>query len=98
MKYSPDAFSSHEYEVKNIYAEGKSFKAVVFYLRRGEPVNIQPEQVLKKTNLWMEPTETEPKREYQLFLEVAPQDETGIVDVYMVKFVGEMRKMEGKAP
>ena len=90
MKYPPDDFSTHPYEVKNVYTEGTSFKTLVFYLRHGEPMNIQIDQVLKKTNLWVEPTQSEPKREYQLFLEVSPQHETGIVDVHMVKFIVEL--------
>ena len=44
MKYKPDKYSSHEYEVKNVYMEGTSFKTIVFYLRAGEPVDIKIEE------------------------------------------------------
>lgn len=54
MRHRPDKFSSHPYEVKNVYMKGSSFKAVVFYLVAGQPVQIKIEDVLKKTNLWTE--------------------------------------------
>ena len=57
MRYEPDEHSSHEYEVKNVYMEGSSFKAVVFHLLAGQEVNISLPDILKKTNLWLEPTE-----------------------------------------
>lgn len=60
MRYEPDEHSSHEYEVKNVYTQGTSFKAVVFYLLAGQEVEISLYDVLKKTNLWLEPTESEP--------------------------------------
>ena len=87
MKYKPDKFSSHEYEVKNVYMEGTSFKTIVFYLRAGEPVDIKIEDVLKKTNIWMEPTDSEPRREYRVFFEVRPQDDKGIADLYISNFI-----------
>ena len=43
MRYSADDTSSHEYEVKRVHMEGATFDAVVFYLRTGEPVNINVE-------------------------------------------------------
>lgn len=49
MRSDPDEFSSHPYEVKNVYMKGSSFKAVVFYLVAGRPVEIKIEDVLKKT-------------------------------------------------
>lgn len=83
MRYEPDEHSSHEYEVKNVYMEGSSFKAVVFHLLAGQEVNISLPDILKKTNLWLEPTESEPEREYHVFFEVAPKHADGAVDLYM---------------
>lgn len=87
MRCKPDEFSKHEYEVKNVYMEGTSFKTIVFYLRAGEPVDIKIEDVLKKTNIWMEPTDSEPRREYRVFFEVRPQDDKGTVDLYISNFI-----------
>ena len=92
MRYEPDEFSSHEYEVKNLYMKGSSCKTVFFYLSAGEPVNLQIESVLKKTNLWFEPTKSEPKREYQIFLEVKSQECGGTVDLYMSSFTVELKE------
>lgn len=86
MRYKPDEISKHEYEVKNVYMEGTSFKAIVFYLRAGEPVDIKIEDVLKKTNIWMEPTASEPRREYRVFFEIRPQGDKGTVDLYISNF------------
>ena len=90
MRNHPDEFSSHEYEVKNVYMKGSSFKAVVVYLVAGQPVEIKIEDVLKKTSLWMEPTKSEPKREYHVFFEVRPKDGLGISDLYMSSFTAEL--------
>ena len=85
MRYEPDEHSSHEYEVKNVYTQGSSFKAVVFYLLAGQKVEISLYDILKKTNLWLEPTESEPEREYHVFFEVASAGSDGSVDLYMSK-------------
>ncbi len=92
MRYDPDEFSSHAYEVKNLYMEGSSFKTVFFYLHAGESVNIKIDGVLRRTNLWMEPTESEPKREYHVFLEIKPRDSMGTVDLYMSKVTVEWKE------
>ena len=94
VRHDPDKFSSHPYEVKNVYMKGSSFKAVVFYLVAGQPVEIKIEDVLKKTNLWMEPTKSEPKREYNVFFEVRPEDRLGIADFYMSSFIAELNEDE----
>ena len=91
MRIDRDAFSSHPYEVKNVYMKGSSFKAVVFYLVAGQPVDIKIEDVLKKTNLWMEPTKSEPKRECHVFFEVTPQEGRGIPELYMSSFTAELK-------
>ena len=85
MRYEPDEHSSHEYEVKNVYTQGSSFKAVVFYLLAGQKVEISLYDILKKTNLWLEPTESEPEREYHVFFEVDPGQADGAADLYMSK-------------
>ena len=89
-RYSADEYSNHEYEVKNLYADGKSFKTLVFYIQPNQQVNVQLEQVLRKTHLWMEPTVSEPKREYLFFLETIPQREMDLVDSYMCTFTFEL--------
>ena len=86
MRYGPDEHSSHEYEVKNVYMQDSSFKTVVFYLPAGQEVKISLHDILKKTNLWLEPTESEPERVYHVFFEVSPKEADGTVDVYMSKF------------
>lgn len=86
MKYPPDDASSHEYEVKRVHMDGATFLAVVFYLRAGEPVDINVENVLKKANLWMEPTTSDPKKEYHLIFEVRPEDVSGQVELYISRF------------
>ena len=35
----------------------------------------------------MEPTNSEPRREYRVFFEVRPQDDKGIVDLYISNFI-----------
>lgn len=85
MRYEPDEHSSHEYEVKNVYMQDSSFKAVVFYLTAGQEINISLHDILKKTNLWLEPTESEPEREYHVFFEVEPKQAGGAVDLFMSK-------------
>ena len=92
MRYKTDEFSSHEYEVKNLYMKGSSCKTLFFYLHAGEPVNINIDAVLKKSNLWMEPTKSEPKREYHVFFEVKPQDDMGTVDLYMSSFTAKLKE------
>ena len=93
LKYQPDDASSHEYEVKKVHMDDTAFYAVVFYLRAGEPVNINVEDVLKKTNLWSEPTESEPKKEHHLIFEVQPEDGKGLVDLYISRFDVELGKV-----
>ncbi len=97
MRHKPDGHSSHEYEVKNVYMHGSSFKAVVFYLLAGEDVNISLPEILRKTNLWLEPTESEPEREYHVFFEVEPKQADGAVDLYMSKFTAR-REPSGDDP
>ena len=48
MRYAPDEFSRHEYEIKNVFTEGDSFPAVVFYLRYNDSVEIDIEGVLEE--------------------------------------------------
>ena len=74
--------------------KGSSFKAVVFYLVAGQPVKIKIEDVLKKTNLWMEPTQSEPNREFHVFFEVRPQDRMGIADLYISSFTAKLKGNE----
>lgn len=86
MKYPPDEASSHRYEVKRVHMDGATFHAIVFYLRTGEPVNINVEDVLKKTHLWTEPTKADPKKEHHLIFEVEPEDDNTPVELYMSRF------------
>lgn len=91
MRFPADDISSHEYEVKDVLDEGRFYKLVVFYLRSGESVEIKMEEVLKKTNLWMEPTESEPRREYVVHFEVAPdRDDVGNVKLYVSRVAVEL--------
>ena len=90
LKHQPDDASSHEYEVKRVHMEDAAFCAVVFYLRAGEPVNINVEEILRKTNLWSEPTESEPKKQHHLIFEVQPEDGKGPVDLYISRFDVEL--------
>ena len=83
VKFPPDDVSSHEYEVKKVHMDGSTFLAVVFYLRAGEPVDINVENVLKKTRLWMEPTTSDPKKEHHLIFEVKPEDDNGHAELYI---------------
>ncbi len=92
MRYKADDFSSHEYEVKNLYMKDSSFKTIFFYLRAGEPVDVKIESVLKKTNLWIEPTKSQPERKYHIFFEVQPRDEIGISELYMSDFTVKMEE------
>ena len=94
MRNKPDEFSSHEYEVKNLYMKGSSFKSIFFYLHAGDPVDIKIEAILKKTNIWLEPTKSEPKRVYHVFFEVEPQDSMGAVDLHMSIFTAELKEDE----
>ena len=82
MQYPPDDASSHSYEVKKVHIDGSTFDAVVFYLRSGEPVNIDLEDVLKNTNLWVEPTDSNPRLEHHFIFEVAPQNDEGTVELH----------------
>ena len=92
MRYKPDEYSSHQYEVKNFHMKGARFTTVCFYLRVGEPVNIKIDSILKKTNIWLEPTKSEPKREYHVFFEVESADSTAPVDVYMSTFIAKLEE------
>ena len=94
MKYPPDDASSHQYEVKKVHMDSTIFDAVVFYLRAGDPVSINVEDVLKKTNLWMEPTESSPKKEHHLIFEVAPEDDDGQVELYISRFDVELEESD----
>ena len=92
LRYPADDASSHEYEVKRVHMDGATFDAVVFYLRTGEPVNINVEDVLRKTNLWTEPSETCPREEHHLIFEVAPSDDRDPVDIYISRFDAELEQ------
>ena len=92
MRYAADEASSHEYEVKRVHMDGATFDAIVFYLRVGEPVNINVEDVLKKTKLWTEPSESCPKKEHHLIFEVAPSDEREPVEIYLSRFDVELEQ------
>ena len=85
MKYPPDEASSHKYEVKKVHMDSATFDAVVFYLRAGEPVSINVEDVLKKTSLWMEPTKFRCAGE-------APEDDKGPVELYISRFNVELKE------
>lgn len=95
MKYVEDRASSHEYEVKRLHLDGATFNAVVFYLRAGEPVNIDLEAVLRKTSLWQPPTESEPETEHYVVWEVAPQEPNGITDLYVSRLTATLKEDDG---
>ncbi len=94
VQHPPDDASSHRYEVKKVHMDGSTFDAVVFYLRAGEPVNINVEGVLKNTNLWVEPSDSNPKLERRFIFEVAPQDDEGPVELYFRRLDVELNKIE----
>jgi hypothetical protein len=83
MRYARDSHSSHDYEVKKLHFDDEVFDALVFYVREGEPVRVETEQVLKKTRLWVPPTESDPEKEYVLLFEVRPRDSLGTTEVYL---------------
>jgi hypothetical protein len=58
LRYSADDASSHEYEVKRVHMDGATFDAVVFYLRTGEPVNINVEDACDTSLILGRPRET----------------------------------------
>ena len=95
MKYVDDSVSSHEYEVKRMHLNGATFNAVVFYLRAGEPVNIDLEAVLRKTSLWQPPTEAKPETEHYVVFEVAPQEPNGITDLYVSRLTATLKEDDG---
>ena len=72
--------------------DGATFDAVVFYLRTGEPVNINVEDVLRKTNLWAEPGESCPSDGPHIIFEVAPTDDRGPVELYIGRFDAELEQ------
>lgn len=92
MRYPADDASSHEYEVKRVHMDGVTFDAVVFYLRTGEPVNINVEDVLRKTSLWTEPSHSCPRKEHHVIFEVAPIDDRGPVELYIGRFDAELEQ------
>ncbi len=94
MQYPPDDASSHRYEVKKVHMDGSTFDAVVFYLRAGEPVNIDVEDVLKNVNLWVEPTDSNPRPEHHFIFEVTPQDEEGPVELHFRRLDVELKEAE----
>lgn len=96
MQYPPDDASSHRYEVKKVHMDGSAFDAVVFYLRAGEPVNINVnvEDVLKNTNLWVEPTDSHPRSEHHFIFEVAPQGDEGLVELHFRRLDVELKEAE----
>ena len=75
MRYPPDEYSSHEYEVQKARKGGEIVDELVFYLRVGEPVNIKIDEVLKKVGLWKGPPRLHPKREYRFTTVVLPEGE-----------------------
>ena len=92
LRYPADDASSHEYEVKRVHMEGATFNAAVFYLRAGEPVSIDFEDVFRKTDLWTEPNETNPRMGHHLIFEVAPEDNGEPVDLYICRFDAELER------
>ena len=94
MQYPPDDASSHRYEVKKVYMDGSTFDVVVFYLRAGEPVNIDVEDVLKNTNLWVELSDSNPKLEHHFIFEVTPQDDERPVELYFSRLDVELKEAE----
>ena len=92
MRYPADDASSHEYEVKRVHMDGTTFDAVVFYLRAGEPVSIDFEDVLRKTNLWTEPSKSCSRSEHHLIFEVAPSDEQEPVDIFIGQYSAELEQ------
>ena len=75
MRYPPDEYSSHEYEVQKVRKGGEFVDELVFYLRVGEPVNIKIEEVLKKVGLWEGPPPRHGKRKYPFNMVVLPEGE-----------------------
>lgn len=92
MRFSRNGKSSHDYEVKRLHFDGMTFDAVVFYLRAGEPVNIDLEGVLKTTNLWTVPTQSQPEAVHHLVFEVAPRSPGGIAEIYISKFTARLEE------
>ncbi len=92
LRYPADDTSSHEYEVKRVHMDGATFDAVVFYLRTGEPVNINVEDVLRKINLWTEPGQSCPGSEPHVIFEVAPGQDGEPVDIYIGRFDAELEQ------
>ena len=72
MKREPDDYSSHPYEVFNLHMNGEISKAIYFYLQEGEPVNVNIDQVLRATGVWLDLTDSQPKRTYHVVFEVRP--------------------------
>ena len=72
--------------------DGATFDAVAFYLRTGEPVNINVEDVLRKIDLWTEPGESCPGKEHHLIFEVAPSDDQEPVELYIGRFDAELEQ------
>lgn len=92
MRYPADNVSSHDYEVKKLHLNGATVDSVVFYLRAGEPVHINVEDVLKKSRLWSEPTPAEPKKEYHLIFEVEAEDEHGAAEIHISRFDVDLKE------
>lgn len=90
LKHRGNGISSHDYEVKRLHFDGSTFDAVVFYLRAGEPVRIDLEAVLRATNLWTDPTTSNPEADHHLVFEVAPQTPDGTAEVYISKYTATM--------
>lgn len=87
MKREPDDHSSHPYEVFNLHLHGEASKAICFYLQEGEPVEINIDRVLRATGVWLDPTDSEPKRTYHVMFEVRP--ELGDPSLYLSTVVVE---------
>ena len=92
MRHPPDNTCSHEYEVKKLHINGATVDSVVFYLRAGEPVRINLEDVLKKIGLWAEPTTPNEEMDPYLIFEVQPDDNGGTPEVYLSRFVAELKE------
>lgn len=87
MKREPDDYSSHPYEVFNLHMDGEVSKAIYFYLQEGEPVNVNIDQVLRATGVWLDLTVSQPKRTYHVVFEVRPA--IGDPSLYMSTVVVE---------
>ena len=73
--------------------QGEVSKAIYFHLQEGEPVDINIDQVLRATGVWLDLTDSEPKRTYHVIFEVRPA--IGDPSLYLSTVVVE-RSKEGE--